>query len=109
MKYIVANIVIALIFGSPLWISFLVFFLAPRSLALASVLCAFQLIIAYAIWWFFWGGGIGGEAHLSELWQIALLAAALPELSAIISRKRKKHAEQGVPGYRRQSAPQPER
>lgn len=78
MKTLVALLLIAVFLGSPVWTSALVALLPRRLLALALPVCAVQGALAYSVWWFYWGGGIGGEAHLAESWQWALLAALLP-------------------------------
>ena len=78
MKTFVLILVIVVFLGSPVWTSALVALLPRRLLALAVGICAVQALLAYAVWWFFWGGGIGGEAHLSESWQSAFCFALLP-------------------------------
>ena len=78
MKTSVLILVIAVFLGSPVWTSSLVALLPRRLLALAFGICAVQALLAYAVWWFFWGGGIGREAGLSESWQSALAFALLP-------------------------------
>lgn len=75
----VAIAVVAAVFGSPLWTSLTIALLPRRLLPVAATgICSIQALLAYAVWWFFWGGGIGGEAHLSESWQWALGLALLP-------------------------------
>lgn len=71
-------LVFAMILGSPVWTSMLVLLLPRRMPALAYYVCGIQALLAFAVWWFFWGGGIGAEAHLSESWQALFVFALLP-------------------------------
>ena len=71
-------ILILLILGSPLWISLLILLVPLRFLFVDVGLWLLQAAIAYFLWWFFWGGGIGGEIHLSPTWQYLGLLALLP-------------------------------
>lgn len=73
------------ILGSPIWTSMLVFLVPRRMPALAYCLCGIQALIAFAVWWFFWGGGIGGEGHLSESWQ-ALFGFVLFPVAVLVFR-----------------------
>ena len=84
MKAVLLVVVIGGFLGSPLWTSVLIAMLPRKLLALALGMCAVQGVLAYAIWWFFWGGGIGGEAHLSKSWQFAFAFALLPVTTAAI-------------------------
>ena len=91
-------LVFAIILGSPIWTSMLVILVPRRMPVLAYYLCGIQALIAFAVWWFFWGGGIGGEAHLSESWQ-ALFGFALLPVGVLIFRfcLRRPHAELRAP------------
>lgn len=81
-------ILLAVVFlGSPVWTSALVAIL-PRRLPLAIGICVVQGLLAYALWWFYWGGGIGGEAHLPESWQWGFIFAAAPVIVAILRFRR---------------------
>lgn len=71
-------LVFVVVLGSPVWTSVLVALVPRRLPAFAYFLCGIQVLMAFAVWWFFWGGGIGGEAHLSESWQLAFGFALLP-------------------------------
>lgn len=88
MKTVLAILVITVILGSPIWTSLLTAVVARRSLFGASIACCLQLLIAYLVWWFYWGGGIGGEAHLPDTWQVAFLAALAPIAVTVIIRMR---------------------
>ena len=57
---------ITAIMGSLLWTSVLVLFFSSRRIVWTILVCEIQILIAYGVWWFYWGGGIGGEAHLSD-------------------------------------------
>jgi len=70
--------VFATILGSPVWTSVLVAVMPRRLFGFAYLLCAIQGFLAFGVWWFFWGGGIGGEAHLSDSWQALFGFAILP-------------------------------
>jgi hypothetical protein len=95
MKTFVLILVIVVFLGSPLWTSALVALLPQRLVGLAFGICAIQGLLAYAVWWFFWGGGIGGEAHLSESWQSAFGFALLPlGVAAFRFWQRPRNAEQ---------------
>jgi hypothetical protein len=78
LKAFVPILLVAVFLGSPVWTSTLVALLPRRLLWPAFGICAVQALLAYAVWWFYWGGGIGGEAHLSESWQFAFGFALLP-------------------------------
>lgn len=82
MNLLVGIVVIGAFLGSPLWTSALVAILPRRLLALAIVVLGIQAWLAWAIWWFFWGGGIGGELHLAETWQLAIVFALAPFIVA---------------------------
>lgn len=86
------------ILGSPIWTS-LVVLLVPRRLSvLAYCLCGIQALLAFVVWWFFWGGGIGAEAHLSESWQALFGFALLPVVVLVFRfRLRRPNAELGAP------------
>jgi hypothetical protein len=71
-------LVFVVILGSPVWTSVLIALVPRRLPVFAYFLCAIQALLAFAVWWFFGGGGIGGEAHLSESWQMAFGFALLP-------------------------------
>jgi hypothetical protein len=96
------------ILGSPIWTS-LVVLLVPRRLSvLAYCLCGIQALLAFVVWWFFWGGGIGAEAHLSESWQ-ALFGFALLPVVVLVFRfwLRRPNAELGAPSNVGFAAPLP--
>jgi hypothetical protein len=78
-----ALILLIVVLSSPLWASGLVALLPRRRLAWAFGICAVQGTLAYLVWWFYWGGGIGAEAHLPEMWQGALVFACLPVVVAV--------------------------
>ena len=65
---------------SPLWVSFLVMAIPKRMFLLSLFLCVCELVLAAAVMWFFWGGGIGVEAHLAKSWMGVLLFAFFPVL-----------------------------
>ncbi len=69
MKILFALLVIAGILGSPVWISLIMLRIPRRWWPVDLLLCGFQGLVALFLWWFFWGGGIGGEARLSPMWQ----------------------------------------
>ncbi len=82
-RAIFAFLVISVILASPIWLSLIVWF-APNRMPIVPILaCMLQLLIALGLWWFFWGGGIGGEADLSQKWQLVGLLAALPLGTAV--------------------------
>ena len=83
MKAVLGITVILLVLGSPVWISILIRVLPRRLLLLDVFLCLLQGIIVYGLWWFFWGGGIGGEARLSTAWQQLGLLAVLPLVTVV--------------------------
>jgi hypothetical protein len=78
MKILFLILVMLVFLGSPLWTFALVSLLPRRLLGFAFVAVGIQAVVACAVWWFFWGGGIGSEAHLSESWQWAFVFAFAP-------------------------------
>ncbi len=78
MNALVLILVMVVFLGSPLWTSALVALLPRRAVPLSIAVCAVQAVLAYAVWWFFWGGGIGAEARLSSAWQFGFIFALLP-------------------------------
>jgi hypothetical protein len=79
-----------LIFLSPAWTSLLILFLARRHLAFTYLICGFQVALGAATWWFYWGGGIGGEAHLGPELQALCLLVLLPVIAAIAVRRKRR-------------------
>jgi hypothetical protein len=77
--------VFAAILGSPVWTSVLIALVPRRLSGFAYLLCGIQGLLAFGVWWFFWGGGIGGEAHLSDSWQ-ALFGLALLPVAVLVFR-----------------------
>ena len=84
METLVLILVVVVFLGSPVWTSLLIAMLPRRLLGLAFGVCALQALLAYMVWWFFWGGGIGGEADLSESWLFAFGFALLPVAAAVV-------------------------
>jgi hypothetical protein len=78
MKAMIALLTIVGILGSPVWISLAILAVPRRWWPLDLVLCGLQALVAYFLWWFFWGGGIGGEARLSPMWEWLGALAFLP-------------------------------
>jgi len=78
MRTLFWYLVFVVILGSPVWTSVLVALVPRRLPVFAYFLCGIQALLAFAVWWFFWGGGIGGEAHLSQSWQALFGFALLP-------------------------------
>jgi len=83
MQVLVGLLVVALIVGSPIWTTALVALLPHKYLPLAFAICAIQALLAYWVWWFFWGGGIGGELHPPESCRYALLFALMPVVKTV--------------------------
>ena len=86
-KAILAVLVAGVILTSPIWTTRLVLLLMKRHVAYGLAVCGLQQAFAFAVWWFFWGGGIGEEAHLSKLWQAGLLLALTPVGALVRGRK----------------------
>ncbi|MEX0654914.1 MAG: hypothetical protein WDZ31_00690 [Phycisphaeraceae bacterium] len=84
MRATIGLLLVGGILGSPVWISLAIGLIPRRWLVVAILLCGLQILIAYGLWWFFWGGGIGGEARLDPAWQWTALAAVLPILVTIL-------------------------
>lgn len=84
MKMLMVLSVIVIILASPLWIALLVLSVPRRWWIIDVVLCALQAGIVYFVWWFLWGGGIGGEAHTSVSWKWLGLAGCLPVVIAVL-------------------------
>lgn len=102
MKTLVLILVTVVFLGSPVWTSALVALLPRRMLAWAVGICAIQALLAYAVWWFFWGGGIGMEAHLPGSWQCAFVCVLLPVVVAVFRFcRRGRNAERGASGNSR--------
>lgn len=68
------------------------------------LLCGVQASIALFLWWFYWGGGIGGEAHLSKAWQWSGLLAVAPLAACAIKRRMRRERERlGFPVVQKRS------
>lgn len=77
----------AVFLGSPVWTSALIAFL-PRRLPVMICICVVQAFLAYVLWWFFWGTGIGREAQLPVWWQLGFIFAAAPVVVGILRFRR---------------------
>jgi hypothetical protein len=86
MNRIIGLFVLVVILASPVWTTAIVLMLPRRMFALSVAACALQLVLAYLVWWFFWGGGVGEEAHLSQAWQLTFALASLPVLATTLRR-----------------------
>ena len=88
-------LVLVAVFGSPVWTSAAVIAVRRRwgiwAWLLEGGLVCLQGAIALFLWWFFWGGGIGGEAHLPPASQWLGLVALLPVITVAA-----KHIGRGV-------------
>jgi hypothetical protein len=78
MKTLFGLLIIVGILGSPLWLSLAIVAVPRRWWPVDLLLCGVQALVALFLWWFFWGGGIGGEARLSPTWQWSGVFAFLP-------------------------------
>lgn len=88
MMRIIGLFLVVVILASPAWTTVIAFALPRRMFGLSIAVCLFQLLLAYLVWWFYWGGGIGGEAHLSPVWQLTLVLALLPVAATALRRLR---------------------
>jgi hypothetical protein len=89
MKAALGFLLILVVLGSPVWISLVVGVVPRRLVFLDILLCVVQAIIVYGVWWFFWGGGIGGELEFSDGWQTLGLFALSPIVTAIAKHVRR--------------------
>ena len=89
MQRIIGTFVMILVVASPVWTTTITLMLPRRMFGLSAAICALQLLLAYLIWWFFWGGGIGVEADLSPVWQLTLASALAPALVTALKRWRR--------------------
>lgn len=78
MNAIVGLLVVVGILGSPVWLSLVIVTVPRRWWAVDLLICGVQAWVAFFLWWFFWGGGIGGEARLSPMWQWLGMFGFLP-------------------------------
>jgi hypothetical protein len=68
---------IGVILTSPLLVSLFIVVIPRRFYLLSILLCVCEIIIGAAVWWFFWGDGIGRELHLSSSWIAVVVVASL--------------------------------
>jgi hypothetical protein len=78
MEAIFAILIVVGVVGSPVWVSLVIWTVPRRWWPVDFLLLGFQALVAYLPWWFFWGGGIGGEFRLSPMWQWLGALAFLP-------------------------------
>lgn len=95
MKSLPLILIALVLLGSPVWISVLIALLRRPALGAVSWLCALQVVLAFLVWWFFWGGGIGGEANLSDSLQLGFIWTLLP-LAVAVFRFCRRDAERGA-------------
>jgi hypothetical protein len=76
------------ILAAPVWTSYIVARIQLQHPIWAFFVAAVTLAMAYVMWWFYWGGGIGGEAHLAPALQILLISALAPTVTIIVRNKR---------------------
>jgi len=97
MHWMIGNLIIVGILGSPVWISGAILMVPRRWWFVEVLLCGLQALIALFLWWFYWGGGIGGEVNLSRAWQWSGLTAAVPLAACAIKRRMRLKGE--PPGF----------
>jgi hypothetical protein len=95
MQIILVLLILAVILGSPLWISLAVSVVPRRWWYIDLLLCGLQTLIGYGWWWFWWGGGIGREAHASSAGQWACLLFILPIVVAAVKHVMKPRSHRG--------------
>jgi hypothetical protein len=88
MQSVIGFVSILVVLASPVWISLLVGVVPRRLWFLDVVLCVVQAIIVYGVWWFFWGGGIGGELDLSDRWKTLGVFALSPIVTGVVKQIR---------------------
>ena len=91
-------LIFAAILGSPVWIAGTILLIPRRWWLLDVLLCGLQAAIALSVGWFYWGGGIGREAHLARAWQwLGLFALAPLAACAAKHRMRPRPERPGFP------------
>ncbi len=78
MQAIIGLLIVIGILGSPLWLSLAIWVAPQRWWPFDLLVCGLQVLVAYFLWWFFWGGGIGGEARLPPALAWLGILALLP-------------------------------
>jgi hypothetical protein len=94
---LLVSLLVIAILSSPLWISWIILAIPARFWFLDLLLCVLQGLIAYPIWWFFWGGGIGGELGPTPALQLLFVSAGLPLVAWM--RKRRKARKRVARGF----------
>jgi hypothetical protein len=94
---IIGILIVTAVVCSPLWTSLISVMIPRRIWVLDLLICGLQGAIACSLWWFFWGGGIGGEARLTPALQWFGLLAVTP--LAVCVRKHVKAPRTNARGF----------